>query len=324
MHDANPGKKKKGRKLEHWQIISALLMVYDFIAVCLAYFLALWLRFDGLVKSIPQYYYQPYIQFIFPCAAGSILIFLLFKMYNSMWRFASYPEFIRTLCGSLVSSLLHTILITVIIYRMPLSYYLIGGGLQFLFLVGIRFSFRFAQLLKNRHEAPEPGAKRVMLIGAGNAAQTVLRDMSRAKEVQDKVVCIIDDNPNKWKRYMDGIPIVGGRDDILWAAEKYKVDEIYLAIPSATVQQRRDILNICSETGCKLKQLPGLYQLVTGEVAVSAMKEVSIEDLLGRDPIKADLEEVFSFIHGKTVMVTGGGGSIGSELCRQIAGHGPK
>lgn len=316
--------KKKDRRIEHWQIISALLMVYDFIAICVAYFLALWLRFDGFFGSIPQHYFQPYIQFIFPCAAVSVVIFILFRMYNSMWRFASYTEFIRTFSGSLTSSILHTILITIIIYRMPLSYYLIGAGLQFIFLIGIRFSFRFIQLMKSRHEAPEPGAKRVMLIGAGNAAQSIIRDMSRAREVQDKIVCIIDDNPNKWHRYMEGIPIVGGRDDILLAAEKYKIDEIYLAIPSATIQQRRDILNICNETGCKLKQLPGLYQLVTGEVAVSAMKEVSIEDLLGRDQIKTDMEEVFSFIHNKTVLVTGGGGSIGSELCRQIAGHGPK
>ena len=324
MQNASRDNRRKSRRIEHWQIISALLMVYDFIAVCLAYFLALWLRFDGFFGSIPQYYFQPYIHFIFPCAAISIIIFLLFRMYNSMWRFASYTEFIRTFCGSLTSSVLHAILITLIVYRMPISYYLIGAGLQFLFLIGVRFSFRFIQLMKNRHEAPEPGAKRVMLIGAGNAAQSVLRDINRAKEVRDKVVCIIDDNPNKWHRYMEGIPIVGGRDDILLAAEKYKVDEIYLAIPSATIQQRRDILAICNETGCKLKQLPGLYQLVTGEVAVSAMKEVSIEDLLGRDQIKANLEEVFSFIHGKTVLVTGGGGSIGSELCRQIAGHGPK
>ena len=324
MRNKSQKNRNRSHKLEHWQIISALLMLYDFIAVCLSYFLALWLRFDGLIKSIPQRFYQPYIQFIFPWAAISIIIFLIFRMYNSMWRFASYTEFIRTFSGSLTSSILHAILITVIIYRMPLSYYLIGAGLQFIFLVGIRFSFRFIQLLKNRHEALEPGAKRVMLIGAGNAGQTIIRDMSRAREVRDKIVCIIDDNPNKWKRYIDGIPIVGGRDDILLAVEKYHVDEIYLAIPSATVQQRRDILAICNETGCKLKQLPGLYQLVNGEVAVSVMKEVSIEDLLGRDQIKANLEEVFSFIHGKTVLVTGGGGSIGSELCRQIAGHGPK
>lgn len=314
----------KSRKLEHWQIVSALLMVYDFIAVCAAYFLALWLRFDGTYSAIPSEYINPYNIFILPCAAGSIIIFLFFRMYNSMWRFASYSEFVRTFLGSFVSSAAHAAFITILVWRMPLSYYLLGAVFQGILLIGIRFSFRFFQIFKRRRELLDTGAKRVMMIGAGNAAQSILRDMSRAREVNDKIVCIIDDNPNKWNRYMDGIPIVGGRDDILFAAEKYKIDEIYLAIPSASVQQKRDILSICSETGCKLKQLPGIYQLVTGEIAVSAMKEVAIEDLLGRDPIKANLDEVFSFIHGKTVLVTGGGGSIGSELCRQIAAHQPK
>ena len=310
--------------IEHWQIISVLLMVYDFIAVCAAYFLALWLRFDGLIRSIPQRFFQPYIQFILPCAAVSVVIFLLLRMYNSMWRFASFTEFIRTLIGSFISSVLHTVLITVLFRRMPLSYYLVGAGIQFILLVMIRFSFRFIQILKRRSELVETGTKRIMLIGAGNAAQAILKEMSRAEEITDKVVCIIDDNPNKWRRYMDGIPIIGGRDEILKAAQEYKVDEILLAIPSATVQQKRDILSICNETGCKLKQLPGLYQLVKGEVTVSDMKDVSIEDLLGRDPIKTDMKEVFDFITGKTVLVTGGGGSIGSELCRQIAAHDPK
>ena len=152
----------------------------------------------------------------------------------------------------------------------------------------------------------------------------ILRDMGKAREVKDKVVCIIDDDPNKLNRYLNGIPIVGDRNEILAAVEKYKVDEIFLAIPSATAQQKRDILTICNETGCKLKQLPGLYQFVLGEITASAMKEVSIEDLLGREPIKTDMKEVFDFITGKTVLVTGGGGSIGSELCRQIAAHKPK
>lgn len=318
------GKNSK-RKIEHWQIISVLMMLYDFAVVCIAYFFALWLRFDGMVGSIPKRYYQPYVILIFPCAAVSIIIFLFLRMYNSMWRFASYSEFVRTLFGSLISSALHTVLITVIYRRMPLSYYLVGAGVQFVLLVGIRFSFRFIQIMKRRSElTEETGNKRIMLIGAGNAAQTILKEMSRAEELSDKVVCIIDDNPNKWRRYMDGIPIVGGRDEILKAAQEYKVDEILLAIPSATVQQKRDILAICNETGCKLKQLPGIYQLVRGEVTVSDMKDVSIEDLLGRDPIKTDMKEVFDFITGKTVMVTGGGGSIGSELCRQIAAHDPK
>ena len=152
----------------------------------------------------------------------------------------------------------------------------------------------------------DPKSKRIMLIGAGNAAQMILRDMTQASEVSNKVVCIIDDNPNKWHRSMAGVPIVGGRDDILSSVEKYNVDEIYLAIPSASAQQKRDILAICNETGCKLKQLPGLYQFVVGEVSVSAMKDVSVEDLLGRDPVRVNLDEVRGSLRDKTVLVTGG------------------
>ena len=311
-------------EIEHWKIISVLLMAYDFVVVCAAYFLALWLRFDGVYNKIEPQYIRAYNTIIFPCAAVSIIVFFFFHMYNSMWRFASFSEFVRTILGSLVSSILHTVLITVILCRMPLSYYFMGAVFLVILLLGIRFSFRFIQILKRRSENTEDNAKRIMLIGAGDAAQAILREMSRAHEVKDRVVCIIDDNPNKWRRYMDGIPVVGGREEILKAAEEYKVDEIFFAIPSATVQQKRDILAICNETGCKLKQLPGLYQFVTGDITVSAMKEVSIEDLLGRDPIKADMREVFNFITGKTVLVTGGGGSIGSELCRQIAAHKPK
>lgn len=320
-NEKNPFKRWLGH-FEHWQVIAVFLAIYDFIAVCASYFLALLLRFDGTYSAIEKQYIVAYNQFILPAAAISIIIFIFFRMYSGMWRFASFSELVRTILGSLTSSLLHTVLITVLLCRMCLSYYLIGAGLQIILLVGIRFSYRFIQIFKKRHEPVE--GKRVMLIGAGNSGQLILRDISRATEIKDKVVCIIDDNKNKWNRYLNGIPIVGGRDEILAAAKKYKVDEIFLAIPSASVQQKRDILSICNETGCKLRQLPGMYQFVTGEISVSAMKEVAIDDLLGRDPIKADLAEVFMFITGKTVMVTGGGGSIGSELCRQIAAHKPK
>ena len=311
-------------QIEHWQMVSALLMVYDFVAVCASYIFVLWLRFDGVYRSIKIEYLRAYNQFILPCAAGSVVIFLLFRMYNSMWRFASFPEFIRTVLGSFVSSLLHSLLITVLFERMPISYYLMGAVVQMILLLGARFGFRFVQILKLRNPDPESGQKRIMVIGAGNAAQSILREMSRARELTDKAVCIIDDNPNKWHRYMEGVPIVGGRDEILNAAEKYKVDEIFFCIPSATVQQKRDILAVCNETGCRMKQLPGLYQLVNGDVAVSAMKDVSIEDLLGREPVQTDMKEVYEFITGKSVLVTGGGGSIGSELCRQIAAHHPR
>ena len=317
------GKKQHKKRIEHWQAISLVLVFYDFLAVCGAYFLGLLVRFDFKYSWIPQEYIVPFNRFILPYAVGSIVIFAIFRMYNSVWRYASYTELVRTFLGSVVASIAHTVLITVLLKRMPISYYMMGAFFQFVLLISARFSFRFVQLFRHRHGAKDGSGKRIMLIGAGNAAQMIIRDMAQATEVSDHVVCIIDDNPNKWHRDMDGIPIVGGRDDILRCAEEYKVDEIFLAIPSATAEQKRDILAICSETNCKLKQLPGLYQFVVGQ-AVSAMKDVSVEDLLGRDPIKADMTEVFNFINGKIVMVTGGGGSIGSELCRQVAAHHPK
>ena len=316
--------KTRGRRIEHWQVISVALILYDFVAVCGAYFIALFLRFDCVYSAIPPRFIVPFNRFILPYAVGCIVVFLFARMYNSVWRYASYTEFVRTLAGSLITSIVHTILITVLFRRMPISYYLMGAFFQFVLLIGARFGFRFIQIFRRRREAMASNAKRIMLIGAGNAAQMILREMTLATEIRDRVVCIIDDNPNKWHRYLFGIPIVGGRDDILENVEKYRIDEIFLAIPSATAEQKRDILAICSETDCKLKQLPGLYQFVVGEATVSAMKDVSVEDLLGRDPIRTDMNEVYEFINGKTVLVTGGGGSIGSELCRQIAAHHPK
>ena len=317
-------KEVRNKAIEHWQIIAALIAVYDFVSVCAAYFLALWVRFDCVFSEIPKTFFEPYKRFIFPYAAGCIVVFLVCRMYNSVWRYASIKELARTFIGSATASVLHTVLITLLLKRMPISYYMMGAVFQFTLLVIVRFGFRFLQIFKRKHEPIDAGGKRVMLIGAGNAAQMILRDMEQAVEINDRVVCIIDDNPNKWHRYMDGIPIVGGRDDIMANVEKYAVDEIYLAIPSASAQQKRDILAICSQTNCKLKQLPGLYQFVVGEATVSAMKDVSVEDLLGREPIRADMREVFEFINDKVVLVTGGGGSIGSEICRQVAAHNPK
>ena len=311
--------------LEHWQIVSALLILYDYLAVVGAYFFALWLRFDGVYSAIPGRYLTRYRSFTFPFAVLCIIVFFLFHMYNSMWRYASFEELERTLLASFICSVLHTIGITAIFGRMPLSYYLLGAVFQFGLLLLIRFAYRFLQVLRKKQStrSDEPFS-RVMLIGAGSAGQMILRDIKQAKELSDKVVCIIDDNPNKWNRYMEGIPVVGGRDDILYAAKKYNVDKIFLAIPSATAEQKRDILNICNETECELKQLPGMYQFVLDQISVTSMKKVSVEDLLGREPIKTNMEEVYSFITGKIVLVTGGGGSIGSELCRQIAAHDPK
>lgn len=316
---------KERMKLQHWQIIEIMLMIYDMAVICAAFFAALLLRFDGKYSMIPKQYMEGYYRTILIYAVCSIVVFWFARLYHSIWRFASYVELIRISAATGITFFLQIVITLLVGRRMPLSYYVWGTALQFLLVVGIRFSYRFILLERGRREKAAAVEKRIMLIGAGNAGQQILRDINHARENRtDQVVCIIDDNPNKWNRTMDGIPVVGGRDDILSAVEKYKIDEICLAIPSASMQQKRDILAICSATECKLRQLPGMYQLVKGEVTASAIKDVSVEDLLGRDSIKADMKEVYEFITGKSVLVTGGGGSIGSELCRQIAGHFPR
>ena len=315
--------KRRRWKPEHWHVVAACLMFYDFIALHLAWFLGLWIRYDFIFSEIDRGYLKTYQHFITPYAVVCILVFLIMHLYRSMLRFASYRELIKVLALSLATSAGH-ILVIGMMRRMPVSYYILGAVLQAVFLVSIRFSFRLAIYIQRLAKREMEATERVMLIGAGEAGQIILRDIRSASEIHEKVVCIIDDNQNKWNRYLEGVPIVGGREDILASVEKYHVSKIYLAIPSARAEDKKEILGICKETGCELKSLPGLYQLALGQVSVSDMREVSIEDLLGREPIKPDMKEVFDFINGKTVLVTGGGGSIGSELCRQIAAHSPR
>ena len=312
-------------KLHHWQGIAIMLAFYDVIAVNLAYFLSLWIRFDCRFSEIPGDYLRAWYGFAPAYTLICLAVFWRLRLYRSIWRFASYSELVRAIVSSVLTSGLHIILITVFFHRMPVTYYVFGAMIQFLLVIGVRFSYRLVLLMRKNKKA-EDGipARRVMLIGGGSAGRMILRDINKAPEIGERVVCIIDDNPNKWQRDIDGVPIVGGRDSILEAVEVFNIEKIYLAIPSASAAQRRDILAICQETDCELKNLPGMYQLILGQVTVSAMKPVSVEDLLGREPVKADMREVFNFINGKSVMVTGGGGSIGSELCRQIAAHNPR
>lgn len=319
-----PKREKRGQgfRLEHWHIIALGLMLYDSLALSFSFLIALWLRYDLRYSTIVPIYIERWKSFVPVYIMVSLGVFWILKLYKSIWRFASYSELLRVSMAIAICSVFHIIGITVFWGRMPISYYVIGAILQYLAVLGIRFSYRFILLLRKVNN--KKSHHRIMVIGAGAAGQMLIRDIQRSGEVDGAVVCIIDDNKNKWGRLIDNIPVVGGRESILEAVEKFAVDKIFLAIPSATVSQRRDILQICNETTCELKNLPGMYQLVTGQVSASAMRKVSVEDLLGRDPIKVDLREVFSFINGKTVLVTGGGGSIGSELCRQIAGHSPK
>ncbi len=303
--------------------MAVVLMIYDIMAVNIAYFLALWIRFDAIFSEIPREYLKPYIKFIPLYTIICLVVFIAMKMYQSIWKYVGFDELVRSGIGSVVASVLHIILITVLFERMPLSYYLWGTCFQLIFIVVARFSYRFvtSELKNIRGNDPSAESKRVMIIGAGDAGQMILRSMAKSN---DKAVCMIDDNPNKQNRYVGGVHVVGGRDEILRAAEKYRVDKIYIAIPSASKEDIRDIINICSETNCIVKHLPDFYKFVNGEITVGAMKDVSVEDLLGREPIKADMNDAFNLIQGKTILVTGGGGSIGSELCRQIAAHNPK
>lgn len=315
---------KKKFHPEHWQIMAVYLMVYDFIAIAASYFFAMWIRFDCRFQSIPEEYLDAYFDTIWIYGVFCILVFWGLRLYKSIWRFASYSELMRMTAATGITWLCYIAATSMITGRMPISYYFFGVIMQFGLTLGIRFAYRFVLLLRGRHQEESEHLKHVMLVGAGAAGQMIFRDIKHAKEVKEKVCCFIDDNPNKWGRYIDGVPVEGGRDEIMRACEKYHIDKIYVVIPSASAEAKKDILNLCNHTGCELMNLPGMYQLYTGDVTVSNMKEVAVEDLLGRDPIKVNMDEIFQHLKGKVIMVTGGGGSIGSELCRQIAAHGPK
>ena len=312
--------------IERWQKIAVLLIIYDILTVNLSYFCALWLRWDFSISNIPKDYLLNWLKFTPIYAVICVAAFFFLKLYRTIWRYASYSELLRIILGTLITVGLHILLINLIFGRMPISYYFIGAILQFMFCMVIRFAYRFVLMIMRhrRRYFGDAKVRNILLIGGGSAGQMILRDIRSTGEQAGRVVCIIDDDQNKWGRYIDGVQIVGGREEILSCVSKYDVDCIYIAIPSAPASERRDIINICSETGCELRNLPGMFQLMQGEVTVSSMKKVAVEDLLGREPIKLEMESVFSFISGKTVMVTGGGGSIGSELCRQIAAHSPK
>lgn len=314
------------RHLEHWKVISLYLALYDVLAVNLAYFFALWLRFDCSISVIPQGYLYAWVKFVPIYSVVCLVVFFFLRLYQSLWRFASFREMERVMAACVITTAIHILGITVLFLRMPISYYLMGAVLQFFLVLGIRFSYRFLLLVRSRlkRSGSDSVDARIMLIGGGSAGQTILRDINGARDAGERICCIIDDNPNKWNRYVDNVPIVGGREDILVNVKKYNIKKIYLAIPSLSAEQKRDILNICKETGCELKVLPSVLQLAKGQVTATAMKDVAVEDLLGREPIKVSMGEIFRQLTGKVILVTGGGGSIGSELCRQIAKHAPK
>ena len=313
---------RRRKRIEHWEVVTGILMVYDFMAICFSYLLALLVRFDFKFSSIESQYLQGCYKSVVFYAIFCVALFWFLKLYRSIWRFASYSELLRVILATAISGLIYPLIMNLFVGGMPASYYVIGIVCQFCLTLGVRFSYRFILLLRSR-TVKKQSETNVMLIGAGSAGQMIQRDIVGAREINEKVACFIDDNPNKWGRYIDNVVVYGGRDSIMEAVKKFDIKKIYVAIPSAKPQDKRDILRVCNDTGCEIMNLPGMYQLYTGDVSVSKMKPVQIEDLLGRDPIKPDMTEVFDYVKDKVVLITGVG-SIGSELARQIASHKPK
>ena len=301
------------------------IMVLDCLAVMIAYGAGLWIRFEFSIALVQPEYVDAYLNWIGIWCAINVLVFFCFGLYNSIWSFVSTSEVFRISAAYGVLGVLLIIIYKVYGIVLPRSSTVIGFILSFVATVFIRFSYRMTRALRGIlvHKDPKR-RKNVMIIGAGDAGRNLVNEFINSSYIQDQVVCIIDDNPVKRGKRLYGVPIVGDRTDIPEAVKKYNIDRIVFAIPSARAATRKEILDICSSTGCKVQMVPGIFQLVNGEVNVSQLREVDPQDLLGRDPIKVNLEEIFDYISGKVVMVTGGGGSIGSELCRQIARAKPK
>ncbi len=258
--------------------------------------------------------------------AFTILFFVIWKLYKSVWRYASATEMLNIVFATSCTAVAQLVFCHLTNQRMPRSYYIIYLFLLFTMTCGIRFSYRILRIInmKRADMTQKKTGNNVMLIGGGAAANAIIKEAESSQFVTMNIKCIIDDNPGCHGKFLRGIPIVGGRDKIGDAVGQYSIDEIIFAIPSANNKTRKEILDICKETGCKLRTLPGIYQLINGDVSVSKLKEVEIEDLLGREPIQINTEEILNSVHNKVILVTGGGGSIGSELCRQIAAHHPK
>lgn len=303
-----------------------LIMAGDVVATMLSFFLGLWFRYDFSFQEIRAEHLQGFLSAIGPWCVITIVVFLCFRLYSSIWAFVSTSEVFRIAGAYLVLAVIGTLVFRFDGFLMPRSSMVMGYLLSFAMTVLIRFSYRLWRTAQRQlsHMAHANGLKNVMLIGAGDAGRALAMEFLSSDYVKDHLSCVIDDNPVKLNKRLCGVPIVGNRYDIPAMAKQYKISKIIFAIPSCPAKTRKEILDICTTTGCEVQMLPGIYQMVNGEVSVSKLRQVDPQDLLGRDPIHVNLEEIFGYIHGKTVLVTGGGGSIGSELCRQIAGAEPE
>ncbi len=303
------------------------LIIYDIISVILASYLAILARYEFHVDTIPQYFMYPIEMFLPVNIILTLLIFYIFRLYSSLWAFAGETELQNIVLSCVLSTFVDGMGMQFFKasshQAVPKSYYLFYMFFLVTCIFASRFSYRFFRSLKHKQKNKK-NLISVMVIGAGEAGNVIIKEIVNSNFSTMVIKCVIDDDKGKWGRYIQGIKVVGGRDKIVECADIYEVDEIIVALPSASRADIREILEICKDTNCKLRSLPGMYQLVNGEVNVSKLRDVEVEDLLGRDPISVDLDSILGYVQGKVVLVTGGGGSIGSELCRQIATHKPK
>ncbi len=302
------------------------LIILDVMAIIVSSFGALYIRFEFSFQGIQPSFLLHYEKTLPFNICMTLTLFVICKLYRSVWRYASATELINIVFATSGAAAVHMAFCNITGWTMPRSYYFLYWVLLFGTVSCIRFSYRILRLAgsKYRESTGKSQKTAVMLIGAGAAANAILKEIEGSRYLNLQVKCIIDDNSGCHGKFLRGVPIVGGREKITDAAGQYGIDEIIFAIPSASMKVRKEILDICKESGCKLLALPGVYQLINGDVSVSSLKEVEIEDLLGREPIRINTAEVLDYVRGKTVLVTGGGGSIGSELCRQIAAHQPR
>ena len=321
-------KTKEHKANQQWTEKMLMLLLADSLIILISYFTALLLRFDFGFSSIPEGYLTGYLWSMPFWIISTVVVFYICRLYHSIWRLASVAELQMILIAYAVLAVVYSVGMLFMEMRMPRSYYFIGFLLSFLLTTGMRFSYRILRFYINSSttelNSEKTEKEHIMVIGAGAAGQALIKEIINSDKLDAQVVCIIDDNPTKNGRILEGVTIVGDRYQIPEMVKKYRVSRIIYAIPAASPEDRKAILNICKDTGCRLQTVPGVYQLVNGEVNISRLRNVEITDLLGRAQVKVNMDEIFDSIGGKTLLVTGGGGSIGSELCRQIAAAHPK
>mgnify|MGYP003300013197 FL=1 len=299
------------------------LIIMDSILIAIASMLALAVRFEfGIVDEAFKQYMLEY-RFLF--IVSSLIIFWMFRIYHSLWEYISAKEIRNIMLASCSSGIAQMVIITMMDKRFPRSYYILYVAFIVAFLVITRAAYRCIRLCKKKwNRSRLRQLKRVMIVGAGEAGMALLREIQNSEQLNYKVCCFVDRDKNKQGKYLRGVPVVGDRYDIVKNAKTYKIDKIFIALPKLSAKELKPILDICKQTDCEIQKVAGIYQLLNGEVSVGKLSKITIEDLLGRDPVKIDLDMILGYVQERVVMVTGGSGSIGSELCRQIITKKPK